>query len=299
MAYNEEANLGKLLDALLNQNLNSGTLEKIVVIASGCTDRTEEIAQEYAQKYPCIALYTQPKREGKASAINLWLSKISPDIDICLMESADTIPAQDAVEQMIQPFTKPVIGMTGAHPTPTNPQHTFMGFMAHLVWGLHHQIAMQYPKLGEMVAFRNVVKSIPYKTPVDEVSIEAVIKSLGLELQYVPQAIVYNSGPKNVYDFIKQRRRIYAGHLFVRNDLHYAPATMQGNLVFNHLLNLMEFSGKKILWTIGAIGLEVWSRILGNYDFHIKKQLPYKWDIAESTKELKNFEKNPPPDTAL
>ena len=32
--------------------------------------------------------------------------------------------------------------------------------------------------------------------------------------------------------------------------------------------------------------LEITGRILGWYDFYIKKKNPYKWDIASSTKNL-------------
>ena len=299
MAYNEDVNIAKLLNSLLTQDLINCELTEIVVVASGCTDNTEQIVKEYIQTDSRIILLTQKNREGKAAAINLWLSRLPTDIEICLMESADTIPAKDTVEKMIQPFLNPQIGMTGARPIPTNSPQTFMGFLAHLTWGLHHQIAMQFPKLGEMVAFRNLVKSIPQKTPVDEVSLEAEFNALNLDLKYIPDAIVYNSGPKNIRDFIKQRRRIYSGHLFVKKDLDYAPATMKGSLVFKEVLKIIEYTPRNIIWTIAAIWLEAWSRILGYYDFHVKKHLPYKWDIAKSTKELKSVDGNSAQNSSL
>ena len=36
----------------------------------------------------------------------------------------------------------------------------------------------------------------------------------------------------------------------------------------------------------GYIILEFYSRLLGAWDYHIKKENPYIWDIAESTKEV-------------
>ena len=47
MAYNEEANIGRLLQSLLNQILTHGYLSEIIVVASGCTDRTEDIVRHY------------------------------------------------------------------------------------------------------------------------------------------------------------------------------------------------------------------------------------------------------------
>ena len=40
MAYNEEANIGQLLQAVLNQRFVTARLKEIFVVASGCTDRT-------------------------------------------------------------------------------------------------------------------------------------------------------------------------------------------------------------------------------------------------------------------
>lgn len=48
MAYNEEANIGKLLRALTQQKIISCHFQEIVVVASGYTDRTVEVANQCA-----------------------------------------------------------------------------------------------------------------------------------------------------------------------------------------------------------------------------------------------------------
>ena len=45
-AYNEEANIGHLLAALLDQHLHSVDIVEIIVVASACTDRTVPIVRE-------------------------------------------------------------------------------------------------------------------------------------------------------------------------------------------------------------------------------------------------------------
>ena len=40
MAYNEEANIGNLLDALIGQRTDKCAIKEIYVVASGCLDRT-------------------------------------------------------------------------------------------------------------------------------------------------------------------------------------------------------------------------------------------------------------------
>ena len=70
MAYNEEANIGRLLEAVTTQKFKEVALTEIVVVASGCTDNTEAVVLEWAKRDARIRLISQEKRMGKASAIN-------------------------------------------------------------------------------------------------------------------------------------------------------------------------------------------------------------------------------------
>src|SRR5262249_7967041 len=102
----------------------------------------------------------------------------------------------------------------------------FMGYAAQLVWDLHHQVSLRHPKMGELIAFRRVFSRIPYDSAVDEASIEPLIIGQGLRLHYARAAVVRNRGPETVGDFVKQRRRIFAGHLYVKETLGYRVSTM-------------------------------------------------------------------------
>ena len=59
MAYNEEANIGRLLKAVLSQKLKTVAITEIVVVASGCTDSTESIVREWTKRDPRIRLSEQ------------------------------------------------------------------------------------------------------------------------------------------------------------------------------------------------------------------------------------------------
>lgn len=284
MAHNEEANIGRLLHSVLDQRFTHGHLKEIIVVASGCTDRTEEIVRKFAEKDPRIRLISQASREGKASAINLFLANASGDIFI--LESADTIPNDDCLDQLVTPFEDPSIGMTGARPIPVNPKDSFVGFTVHLMWYLHHKIALLSPKLGELVAFRSFVRQIPKDTAVDEASIEAIVREAGYRLCYVPEAIVNNKGPETVRDFIKQRRRIAAGHQNLSRSQKYQVSTSSPLTILGVLIREHSWGFKSTLWTFGAIGLEIVGRGLGYYDLYIKKKNPFVWDIARTTKDL-------------
>src|SRR5437016_5428438 len=125
MAYNEEANIAHTIRAVLEQTGPSIRIEEIIVVASGCTDRTVPIVAEIALQEPRVRLCVQEKREGKASAINLFLKQASSTVVILI--GADIIPETSAIENLCAPFKDPTIGMVGGRPVPVNDPSTFMG----------------------------------------------------------------------------------------------------------------------------------------------------------------------------
>lgn len=283
-AYNEERNIGQLLQRILEQRLIHTELREIIVVSSGSTDRTEAIVQEFAHFDPRIRLLVQAQREGKASAINLFIREALENV--LVLSSADLQPDYETIEALVAPFADPEMGMTGSHPVPVNDPNTFMGFAAHLLWGLHHQLNMAGGfKAGEMVAFRKVFERIPHHTAVDEASVEPIIRGQGYKVRYVPQAIVYNKGPEHRADFLRQRRRIFAGHLEVQQMLGYAVSTMSGGRVLRLFLLHLDWRPKQLAWSIAVVLLEVYGRFLGRRDFRNRRNHTV-WEIATTTKEL-------------
>src|SRR6185437_2039791 len=98
MAYNEEANITRTLEAVLDQRGPSFQIEEVIVVASGCTDRTVPIVSEIALKEPRVRVCVQEKREGKASAINLFLKQATSPIVILV--GADIIPETSSIENL-------------------------------------------------------------------------------------------------------------------------------------------------------------------------------------------------------
>lgn len=284
MAYNEERNMGRLLEALTTQLLSEVEISEIIIVSSGSTDRTDDIAREWSDRDDRVTLIRQESREGKASAINLFLARA--DADVFILESGDTLPAPDCVEKLLAPFADDSVGMTGARPVPVDDPDTFMGFVVHMLWRLHHRLAMKSAKLGEMVAFRSFVRAIPHDSAVDEASVEAIVVEHGKSLKYVPDAIVNNKGASNVGDFLRQRRRIYAGHLWLEREQEYEVSTKKVGGIVSVLLEDLEWTPRSLLWTAGGVFLEFVGRVLGMIDYHVFKKNPYAWDIAESTKSL-------------
>ncbi|MEN9934305.1 MAG: hypothetical protein RLZZ387_884 [Chloroflexota bacterium] len=265
MAYNEERNIVQVLCALLNQRIETVEIAEIVVVASGCTDRTVELAQEIARSHPLVRVEVQAERAGKAAAINRLIGIARGDVVVLV--GADTLPAPWSIEHLVAPFADETVGMTGARVVPLNEPCDFIGFTVQMLWEFHHRLALRTPKLGEMVAFRNVVEAIPVSSATDEVALEAAIKALGLRLVYAPDAVVYNRGPQTLEDFLHQRRRIYAGHLQIAASDGYVASSMPLGNVVPLLLDEIRQYPDRLAWVMGSVLVEGWGRVLGTLDY--------------------------------
>lgn len=284
-AYNEEKNIHKLLGALLKQKTDRVLIDEIIVISSGSTDKTNAIVEEFLKQENRVTLMKQSKRGGKAAAINEFL-KVANN-EILVLESADTIPREDTIERLCLPFEDSAVGMTGAHPVPTNDINNYMGYTVHLLWEFHHRIALRSPKCGKLVTFRKIIGCIPEDTAVDEAWIECELRRRGYRLVYVPEAIVYNRGPETIEDFLRQRRRIAYGHLDLRNKLGCDVSSWNINVLLPAISEIFPYSSPN-LWGsfMAAFILENVGRFLGYYDFYVKRKRHEVREISKSTKNV-------------
>ena len=181
-------------------------------------------------------------------------------------------------------FADPTVGMTGAHKIPVNTPDHLVGFFTHLRLRMEHQLCLEIPRLGEMIAFRKVFDRIPPDVAMDEAFVEALVVQRGMQVRYAPDAVVYNTGPG-------QRLRFRPP----------APAQLRRpslSEVQVRLLRLQhaEHPGRKggsegdlgrlpvAVDTVPAGRAGVWSRLLGWYDFRIKRDRHVVWDMAWSQK---------------
>src|SRR2546430_11500608 len=147
MAHNEAANIATAIETILHQHLTIGHVAELIVVASGCRDQTVPIVADIARHDARVRLIVQERREGKASAINLFLGAArSP---LLLMVSADVLVKDGTIDALLRHFGDLTVGMVGGHPIPVNDEGTFLGHTVHLLWRLHDYVARDAPKLGE------------------------------------------------------------------------------------------------------------------------------------------------------
>ncbi len=80
-AYNEEARIGPMLEAYAAYFLpRYGTDAEFIVVVNGSTDRTDEVANSFAAKYPAIRTVIEPRKIGKGGAIVLGFQQAKGDL---------------------------------------------------------------------------------------------------------------------------------------------------------------------------------------------------------------------------
>ena len=104
-AYNEQDTIGERIENCLALDYPSDRYT-ILVASDGSTDRTAEIAREYAPRG--VRLIHHPTRRGKSSMLNAVVSEL--DAKAIVFTDANTFFARDALRMLLRNFSDPDVG---------------------------------------------------------------------------------------------------------------------------------------------------------------------------------------------
>jgi glycosyltransferase involved in cell wall biosynthesis len=288
--HNDGANIGPLLERLVAEPC----VAELIVVASGCDDDTVPVACRVADTQPPAAggrgrvhVYVEAVRSGKAAAVNFGVSRCTQQAIVVV--SGDVLPAPGAVGLVVAALAEPGVGMAGGRPSPVNGQASIADTAVHLLWRVHHRLALRQPKLGEMVALRAEAAVLLPVTSVDEAYFQALLEAAGWRSRYVPGALVANRGPGTVADFVKQRRQIHTGHLWLRRREAYTVPSRRAGLVARAYLAELRSGHSlrrplQLARTTGAVSMELLARALARLDF-LRGKETHVWDMVRSAKD--------------
>ncbi|RLI23226.1 hypothetical protein DRO47_01145 [Candidatus Bathyarchaeota archaeon] len=296
-AYNEEKGIGTLLSNLSEQKLPPEIDDyEIIVVASGCTDRTVPIVKEFMTKNPKIRLIEEEERRGKASAMNKAIEAASGEILVFV--PADVLPVKDGLYHLILPFRDPKITVVSGRPM-QHPKFRNRGLMGHLacmtyqIWEklmvTLNEAGLAAHCSGEFMAMRaGVVDKIPEECAAEDSYISVIARRKGF-IKFSPKAIAYNVMPSNIRDYINQRRRWLYGHFQTRKLTGEYPTVMD-TLIFSKTITALKILKDEIAGNLGkihfffaAILIEAVIYCLAAIDFLLKRQYAI-WPVIKSTK---------------
>jgi cellulose synthase/poly-beta-1,6-N-acetylglucosamine synthase-like glycosyltransferase len=94
---------------------------QVIVIDDASSDRTRQIALQFAAENKCIQIVSRNKTlgsRGKAAALNAGLKLATGDIVICF--DADYFPQRDIMARLVPPFLDPSVGAVQGRPVVLN-----------------------------------------------------------------------------------------------------------------------------------------------------------------------------------
>jgi len=291
--YNEEKNVDMLLDNLLmSQSLPLNS--EVIVVCSGCTDRTPEVVKKFSEKDERVRLIVEPTRNGKASALNKILSSFKGDIFVHL--DADLIPSSQAIEAILKRLDDPTVGaVTGRQVPICNGE--LVGKLNAVVWGLHNETQKYCSDKGIAQHLSGLLfairRGLCQRVPGDIVNDDAFIglecMRKGYKVFFEDQARTYFQCPDSLPEFINQRRRIIYGHLKIKKETGTAPMVLETSPLKCKLKILYKwaYKNRKLLPYFAITCLvELYVNILARYDLHKRDNRHKVWKIAKSTKKM-------------
>lgn len=281
-AYNEENNIGHLLQNLiLEQNLPREN--RVLVVCSGCTDKTPQIVSSFQKRDSRIEPIIENVRSGKSSALNRIFKTSRNEADILVLVNADALPENGSINRLIAKFATADVGAVFARPVPIRISGRSCYGIIRLVWQLHHIIStIDKPKLsGELCAIRTTcLLDIPENTATDEPYIEEGIRRQHKNTLYAHEIQVFIRSPTNIGDVIKQRKRIWIGHMQLENTTGYKVSTSSFRNIIRALFKLNRF---ETIYVLPGSLIEIVAYVEARILFR-KGTIPYVWEPIKSTK---------------
>ena len=192
----------------------------------------------------------------------------------------------ESLDRLIEPLLDPKVGMVGGHPIPTNRNDCAAGYTVQLMWKMHHYVAIQKPKTGELIAFRDIGTRLPTDMQSDEDILRMKLEKAGYETIYAPEATILNHGPDTARDYIKQRTRVNIGENYMKEKFEYELPTHDYKLLITAFLNSIRELGVHPLRMIASIWLEIYPRLKARVYVKMDMGDMCVWDQVTTTKKL-------------
>ncbi|PIR43809.1 hypothetical protein COV24_01035 [candidate division WWE3 bacterium CG10_big_fil_rev_8_21_14_0_10_32_10] len=210
-ALNEEANIKKLLESILDQKEDNYTLKEIIVISDGSTDNTVKNAKTLSDSK--IKIISYRTRNGKACRLN-EIFLISNN-DLLLLVDADCALDKNAIKTLVTCYINTRSDLIAGNPKPREIK-TFMQktLLPSLI--VMDNIKLKFDRGNNVYGFngrllllsKKIYKSIKIPNMSgDDAYIYFYAKDRGYDTFYEEAAMVYYYLPKTLQDHLKQSKR--------------------------------------------------------------------------------------------
>jgi cellulose synthase/poly-beta-1,6-N-acetylglucosamine synthase-like glycosyltransferase len=213
-AHNEEANIERRLKELTGMIAASGLRGEVIVVSDGSTDRTAELAQNFADAG--VRVLKLPRNAGKASALTQGCALAENE----LLVFADTRQTweEGTLLRLVENFTDPTIGAASGDLAIESAEGVLEGFG--LYWRfekwLRNKECLIHSTVGVTGAVsavrRELFKPIPRGTILDDVYWPLRVAMQGYRVVHDREAVAHDRLPPRTQDEFRRKVRTLAGN---------------------------------------------------------------------------------------
>ncbi len=239
------SNLRRLISVIEGESFPEGyRLERVIIVASGCDAATLTFLRNLSDTDRRVALIEEPRRYGKAAAINKILDFYVGEF--LVLVNGDALPEAGAIEKLLLSISRnDQVGMVAARPI-FESGGGWISDVLELMWTGHNECSRHLNHQGIsnqcsdelMVARTEAIHRLPLGVVNDGAYLAGTAYSRGYRIKFCSEAVVQIDVPKSLVDLIQQRRRIIFGHLQVWKLVGKAPRTVETLLLTSPLTGL-------------------------------------------------------------
>lgn len=290
-AYNEEANIGRLMGDLLSQKCRGFKIVEIIVSSDGSDDGTEKIVRTFRDSR--IKLIVNEDRRGIARGLNQIASRAQGNILVAI-DADIRILDGNFIEKLIEPIVRGNADLTSASIKPLPQKTPFAKMLAtsmDLKAVLFGKVAggnSIYTCYGLARAFSaRFYKTLNFPVSVGN-DMYSYLKCLssGFKFRFAPDAIAWYSLPKNLEDHKKQSLRFFITQAqqekifepeFVKSQLHI-PLNVYLKACFAAIPVLVRHPMRCVMYFLVQLSMRFKSAP--------ESVQSHTWDVALSSKKF-------------
>jgi cellulose synthase/poly-beta-1,6-N-acetylglucosamine synthase-like glycosyltransferase len=211
-AYNEERDLAAKLQNTLALEYPQELLE--IIVASDCSsDRTDEIAREFASRG--VHLYRQPERLGKTTAQNSAVERARGEI--LLFSDATTMYDPGVLRAMMPNFADPTVGCVAGRLIYVDPTGSSVGRGAVSYWSYETFLKKHESRACSLIGASGCLYAVRrsaylplYPEAHGDFIIATKMIQQGLRTVFEPEAVCTEETNRHVDNELKMRVRVIA-----------------------------------------------------------------------------------------